>query len=64
MSDFNTQHDRVVWFDLPVVDLDGAGTFYPAVLGVKVHKDGGRGYCGARLSALAILPIASYSASM
>jgi predicted enzyme related to lactoylglutathione lyase len=39
MSDFNAQHNRVVWFDLPVVDLDRAGAFYQAVLGVKVHKE-------------------------
>jgi uncharacterized protein len=39
MSDFNAQHNRVVWFDLPVADLDRAGAFYQAVLGVKVHKE-------------------------
>ena len=39
MSDFNAQYNRVVWFDLPVVDLDRAGAFYQAVLGVKVHKE-------------------------
>ena len=29
----------VVWFDLPVVDLDRAIQFYTAVLGADVHKD-------------------------
>jgi len=39
MSDFNAQHNRVVWFDLPVADLDRARTFYQAVLGLPVHKE-------------------------
>ena len=44
MSDFNSTHNRLVWFDIPVADLDRASTFYRAVLGVDVHKgsfDGG-----------------------
>jgi predicted enzyme related to lactoylglutathione lyase len=39
MSDLNTLHNRVVWFDLPVRDLDRAAAFYAAVLGVKVTKE-------------------------
>ena len=39
MSDFNSQHNRAVWFDIPVTDLDRAAAFYGAVLGVKVHKE-------------------------
>lgn len=39
MSDFNSQHNRAVWFDIPVADLDRAAAFYGAVLGVKVHKE-------------------------
>lgn len=39
MADFNAQHNRVVWFDLPVADLDRARAFYQAVLGVNVHKE-------------------------
>ena len=31
--------DRVVWFDLPVADLDRATKFYAAMLGIKVHKE-------------------------
>ena len=31
--------DRVVWFDLPVADLDRATKFYAAVLGIKVSKE-------------------------
>lgn len=39
MSDFNSQKNRAVWFDIPVVDLDRASKFYAAVLGVKVPKE-------------------------
>jgi hypothetical protein len=38
MSDLNSKHNRVVWFDLPVADLDRAAAFYRAVLGVRVDK--------------------------
>ncbi len=38
MSDFNSTHNRAVWFDIPVVDLDRATAFYRAVLGVGVEK--------------------------
>ena len=31
--------DRVVWFDLPVADLERAGRFYGAVLGIKVTQE-------------------------
>jgi predicted enzyme related to lactoylglutathione lyase len=39
MSDFNSEHNRAVWFDIPVADLDRAAAFYGAVLAVKVHKE-------------------------
>jgi uncharacterized protein len=39
MSDFNSQHNRVVWVDIPVADLDRSATFYGAVLGKPVHKE-------------------------
>ena len=39
MSDFNSEHNRAVWFDIPVTDLDRAATFYRAVLGVGVQKE-------------------------
>lgn len=32
MSEFSRDHNRVVWFDLPVADLDRAVKFYKAVL--------------------------------
>ena len=31
--------DRVVWFDLPVAELERAGRFYSAVLGIKVTQE-------------------------
>ena len=39
MSDLNSVHNRAVWFDIPVSDLDRAATFYRAVLGVDVEKN-------------------------
>jgi len=39
MSDFNTQNNRLVWFDIPVANLDRASTFYSAVLGLGVTKE-------------------------
>jgi predicted enzyme related to lactoylglutathione lyase len=39
MSDLNSQHNRVVWFDLPVLDLERACRFYEAVLGLPVHRE-------------------------
>jgi predicted enzyme related to lactoylglutathione lyase len=38
MSDFNSTHNRAVWFDIPVADLDRAAAFYGGVLGIKVEK--------------------------
>jgi predicted enzyme related to lactoylglutathione lyase len=39
MSDMHSTPDRVVWFDLPVADLDRASRFYGAVLGIKVSQE-------------------------
>ena len=39
MSDLNAVHNRIVWFDLPVVDLDRAAVFYRAVLAIAVDKE-------------------------
>ena len=36
MSEMHTSPDRVVWFDLPVADLERASRFYAAVLGIEV----------------------------
>ena len=38
MSEMHSSPDRVVWFDLPVVDLERAGRFYAAVLGIQVSR--------------------------
>lgn len=38
MSDFNSKHNRAVWFDIPVADLDRAAGFYRAVLNLAVPK--------------------------
>jgi len=38
MTEFNTQRNLGVWFDIPVKDLDRANTFYREVLGIKVEK--------------------------
>ena len=39
MTDLNTQHNRAVWFDIPVADLDRAAHFYREVLAVPVHRE-------------------------
>jgi predicted enzyme related to lactoylglutathione lyase len=39
MSNFNSQYNRAVWFDIPVAELDRAAAFYAAVLDVRVDKD-------------------------
>ncbi|MCH8828424.1 MAG: VOC family protein [Planctomycetes bacterium] len=39
MSDFNTQNNRAVWFDIPVAELDRACDFYAAVLDIKVSQE-------------------------
>lgn len=44
MSDFNSQNNRAVWFDIPVAELDRAAAFYAAVLGVRVDKAEFDGY--------------------
>ena len=39
MSDLNSKHNRLVWFDIPVADLDRSRAFYAAVLGVPVTRE-------------------------
>jgi predicted enzyme related to lactoylglutathione lyase len=39
MSDFNSQHNRAVWFDIPVSDLERAASFYRAVLAIQMHRE-------------------------
>lgn len=38
MSDLNSTHNRAVWFDIPVADLDRAASFYRGVLAIEVEK--------------------------
>jgi predicted enzyme related to lactoylglutathione lyase len=38
VSDFNSTHNRAVWFDIPVADLDRASAFYRGVLAIAVDK--------------------------
>lgn len=44
MSDFNSQHNRAVWMDIPVVDLDRACAFYSAILNCKVDAEEFNGF--------------------
>jgi predicted enzyme related to lactoylglutathione lyase len=34
VSDFNSTHNRAVWFDIPVADLDRASAFYRGLLAI------------------------------
>ena len=36
--------NRIVWIDIPVIDLERAITFYSAVIGSPVTKEGGPGF--------------------
>jgi predicted enzyme related to lactoylglutathione lyase len=44
MSDMNSTHNRVVWLDIPVADLDRAAVFYRAMLGIEVHRQDFEGF--------------------
>ncbi|CAN5515061.1 VOC family protein [soil metagenome] len=39
MGDMNSKHNRVVWADIPVADIDRSVAFYAAVLNVPVTKE-------------------------
>jgi predicted enzyme related to lactoylglutathione lyase len=39
-----TMSNRIVWVDIPVLDLERAIAFYSAVLGSPVTKEGGPGF--------------------
>jgi predicted enzyme related to lactoylglutathione lyase len=43
MSDFNSEHNRAVWFDIAVADLERAASFYRAVLAVQMHREQSQG---------------------
>jgi predicted enzyme related to lactoylglutathione lyase len=50
MSELNNLHNRVVWFDMPMVDLDRAIGFYERVLAVEVDKQCFNGFEFATLA--------------
>ena len=39
MSEFKSQYNRAVWFDIPVANLERAARFYAAVLDLKVSRE-------------------------
>jgi len=49
MSDLNAAQNRLVWFDIPVADLERAAAFYRGVLGIGVHVEMSPGYSFAVL---------------
>src|SRR4051812_14402926 len=49
MSDLNAAQNRLVWFDIPVADLERAAAFYRGVLGIGVHVESSPGYSFAVL---------------
>ena len=49
MSDLNAAQNRLVWFDIPVADLERAAAFYRGVLGIGVHVEHSPGYSFAVL---------------
>ena len=49
MSDLNAAQNRVVWFDIPVADLERAAAFYRGVLGITVHVENAPGFSFAVL---------------
>lgn len=44
MSDFNSIHNRLVWFDIPVSDLERAVEFYSSVLNIQVEVVDSNGF--------------------
>lgn len=44
MSDLNSQHNRFVWTDIPVADLDRACAFYQGVMGIGCHRESFDGF--------------------
>jgi len=39
MSGYNSEHNRAVWFDIPVADLERAASFYRSVLAIQMHRE-------------------------
>jgi predicted enzyme related to lactoylglutathione lyase len=49
LSDLNSQHNRAVWFDIPVSNLERASKFYAAVLAINVEIMDSNGFSFAVL---------------
>ena len=49
MSEFNSRHNRAVWFDIPVADLGRAAAFYASMLAIEVSLESFDGYAFAVL---------------
>ena len=49
MSELNSVHNRAVWFDIPVVNLERASKFYASVLDIKVDIIDSEGFTFAVL---------------
>lgn len=49
MSDLNAVHNRAVWFDIPVANLDRAAKFYASILDIKVDIIDSNGFSFAVL---------------
>jgi uncharacterized protein len=43
MSELNSKHNRAVWFDIAVSDLERAAAFYRTVLNVPLHLEQSQG---------------------
>ncbi len=44
MSEYNAKNNRLVWFDIPIADLDRSIAFYASVLAIKVSREEFDGY--------------------
>jgi uncharacterized protein len=66
MSEFNAAHNRIVWCDLPVADLERACAFYRAVLAIQVDAMDAQGMKFALLehgegNGGCLVPVAGYA---
>jgi predicted enzyme related to lactoylglutathione lyase len=50
MSQLNRDHNRAVWFDIPVADLDRSVAFYKGVLAIEISIESHEGFSFAVLA--------------